>query len=79
MLSLFLPRDHNIHSKHENTTPTLGATVHEPFEGAIQKTNALTCHLYIDILFKDTGEGAKTATEQGPGWAYRVAQADVQV
>ena len=28
--------------------------------------------------FEDTGEGAKTAIEQSAGWAYRVAQADVE-
>jgi nucleoside 2-deoxyribosyltransferase len=28
--------------------------------------------------FEDTGEGAKTSETQGPGWAYRVAQSDVQ-
>ena len=29
--------------------------------------------------FEETDEGAKTAETQGKGWAYRVAQADVQV
>ena len=27
--------------------------------------------------FEHSGEGAKTAVSQGPGWAYRVGQADV--
>ena len=27
--------------------------------------------------FTDNAEGAKTAAEQGPGWAYRIGQADI--
>ena len=36
------------------------------------------CAARVHEPFEDTGEGAKTATTQGPGWAYRVARSDVQ-